>query len=100
MKISNFVLVTALMLCIVSCVNTKKTLYFADQPDATLLSNTPVPQSFIQSNDLLSIYVSTANPASAAVFNTPNQTTATTNSASGAQLQSSGYLVNADGYIQ
>ncbi len=100
MKICNFVQVSALMLCFISCTNTKKTLYFADQPDATLLSNTPVPQSFIQSNDLLSIYVSTANPVSAAVFNTPNQTTATTNAASGAQLQSSGYLVNAEGYIQ
>lgn len=100
MRIRNFIKIAVISLCFCSCVDTKKTLYFADQPEAAISSSNVIPQSLIQSNDILSIHVSTAVSAASDVFNTPNQTTATATSASGSQLQASGYLVNADGNIQ
>jgi polysaccharide export outer membrane protein len=68
--------------------------------DTTLTSNNVPQQSVIAPNDILSIYVTTPNPASAMVFNAPNLTSATANGASGSQIQSSGFLVDADGFIQ
>ncbi len=81
-----------------SCVNTKKAVYFLDQKDATILSETKVPEIVIQNNDIIGISVSSLNPTAAGIFNAPNTAYATTST--GVSLQSSGYLVNAEGYIQ
>jgi polysaccharide biosynthesis/export protein len=79
-----------------SCVNQKKALYFAGQNDGSF-NNTAVPKLVIQSNDLLSISVSSLNPEASAIFNQPNNsgssTTATTTTASG-------YLVDGEGNVQ
>lgn len=83
-----------------SCANTRKSTYFVNQGDTTLASKNEAPLTYIQPNDLLSIAVSSLNPAATAVFNTPNNSYVSSSSASGMNLQSPGYLVNTDGNIQ
>ncbi len=87
-------------LLVSSCADVKKSIYFSNQRDTTINSKNDAPLTYIQANDLLSIAVSSLNPAASAVFNTPNNTYVSTSSASGINLQSSGYLVNTDGNIQ
>lgn len=87
-------------LLVSSCADVKKSIYFSNQRDTAINSKNDAPLTYIQANDLLSIAVSSLNPAASAVFNTPNNTYVSTSSASGINLQSSGYLVNTDGNIQ
>lgn len=89
-----------LSFCCISCVNTRKAIYFANQQDATLPSTITIPETVIQSNDLLSITVSSLNADASAVFNAPNTASITTPSYSGGNITSAGYLVNAEGNIQ
>jgi polysaccharide export outer membrane protein len=98
---NNFLSLCGLFIFITSCVNTRKSVYFVDQQDATLLNAMAVPQTIISPNDLLSITVSSLNPTASSVFNAPNVTYATnipTNG--GGPVQASGYLVDVDGNIQ
>jgi len=88
------------VLCLVSCVNTRKAVYFSDQKDATLPNTITIPETVIQSNDLLSISVSSLSAEASAVFNAPNTASINSSSYNGTTLTSSGYLVNADGTIQ
>lgn len=88
------------LLLLSSCVSTRKAVYFADQRDEVLLSTITVPETIIQPNDLLSIYVSSLNPEASAVFNTPNSATVNMASYSGSPISASGYLVNSEGNIQ
>lgn len=83
-----------------SCVDVKKTIYFANQKDTTINSKNEAPLTYIQPNDLLSIAVSSLNPTATAIFNTPNNSYVSSSSATGINLQSPGYLVNTDGNIQ
>ncbi|RYE36379.1 MAG: polysaccharide export protein [Sphingobacteriaceae bacterium] len=83
-----------------SCVDVKKNIYFSNQRDTTFASKNDAPLTYIQANDLLSIAVSSLNPAATAIFNTPNNSYVSSSSASGINLQSPGYLVNTDGNIQ
>lgn len=76
-----------------ACVDVRKATYFNDVKDSVIDTNTPVPESIIRKNDLLSITVSSLNPAATEVFNTPNNST-------NQQGQVTGYLVGADGTIQ
>lgn len=85
-----------LLMCI-SCTNTKKATYFNGIKDGTISSNTPVPESLIQKNDILSITVSSLNPEASGVFNNTSGGAGDLN-ANGASA--SGYLVSADGSIQ
>jgi len=75
-------------LLIISCstVNPKDAIYFNTLAAGKIATNTPIPESLIQSNDLLSISINSLNPTASAIFNT----TATA---------ASGTLVGADGYI-
>lgn len=84
-----------------SCVNTKKSVYFADRKNETVASTNVVPQSVIISNDLLSISVSSLNPDATAVYNGPNTVIsgASGNQTVGASIQTTGYLVKTDGNI-
>ena len=83
-----------------SCTDVRKSIYFANQRDTTIASKNEAPLTYIQPNDLLSIAVSSLNPNASAIFNTPNNSYVSSSSASGMNLQSPGYLVNTDGYIQ
>jgi len=83
-----------------SCGSSRKTVYFSDQQDAILKSaNVPV-KNVIQPNDLLSIAVTSLNPAATEIFNKPNNSYVSSSSVNGANLQSPGYLVNEDGNVQ
>ncbi len=83
-----------------SCVNTKKSTYFYGSTDGTIASNEPVPQSFIQNNDILSILVTSPNPEASAMFNPQISGGNNNQSLSTDQASNTGYLVNTEGYIQ
>jgi polysaccharide export outer membrane protein len=101
-------------LCIlsVSCVNTKKIVYFNNVQDTTLKSTDVNIESVIQKNDLLNISVSSLNPEASLVFNLPNQAASVSSlsvatnpngmsGSSGGNLQQPmGYLVSAEGTIK
>jgi len=88
-----------IMLFATSCVNQKKATYFNDLGNTTITTQTPVPESVIQKNDLLNISVSSLDPTGKAVevFNAPNIVNTTTSAAQG---QIIGYLVGIDGTIE
>ena len=83
-----------------SCTSTQKVIYFNNIKDTTITSANIGLEPVIQKNDILSITVSSLNPQASLIFNTPNISSANANTSSGATSQASGYLVNADGYIQ
>lgn len=77
-----------------SCVDTKRVTYFNGLEDRTISSRYPdVPEPIITSNDVLNITISSANPESDIVFNTPN------NIVANGQNQVTGYLVDKSGFI-
>ena len=84
-----------------SCVNTKKSTYFYGSTDGSIATNTTIPESFIQKNDILSIMVSSPNPEATAMFN-PQVTSGSSynQSLSTDQASNTGYLVNSQGFIQ
>ena len=103
MKLSNFRGITVWLLLStsllsVSCVNTRTATYFNDVNDATLTSNTPIPESVIQKNDLLSISVSSLSSEASAIFNTPNTSGVMTAGVN--PTMASGYLVSTEGTVQ
>jgi polysaccharide export outer membrane protein len=103
-SIKNLILMAAVLtitqLLLFSCANVRKTEYFADQQDSDIVAKNIVPLNYIQANDILSITVTSLNPAATAIFNAPTNSYVTSTTASGNSLQSPGYLVGADGNIQ
>jgi len=87
-------------LMISSCASSKKSAYFNNQQDAILKSSNIPIKNVIQPNDILSIAVTSLNPAATDIFNKPNNSYVSSSSANGANLQSPGYLVNDEGNIQ
>lgn len=83
-----------------SCINTKKTTYFNDIQSGVYKTAFDAAPPVIHKNDLLSIYVSSANAEASVAFNAPNLPTTTTVSANGTTSQNVGYLVNEEGNIQ
>lgn len=83
-----------------SCTNTKKAIYFNDIQSSTIPLALVDLEPVIQKNDLLSISVSSSNPQATLVFNTPNATATQSSTATGNNIQTSGYLVNQEGYIK
>jgi len=81
-------------LFLVSCGETRQATYFNGVKYVTITTQTPVPESIIRPNDLLSITVTSLNATATEIFNTPN--TAGSQPGQGA----AGYLVNSDGSIQ
>jgi len=79
-----------------SCVNTKKAIYFNDINDTVITEKTPVPETRIRKNDILSISVSSLNKEATEIFNSPNESTGSV-STGGTII--SGYLVGSDGKI-
>jgi len=100
LNLLSFLIVGIVLFSSTSCVNTKKSLYFADQKDTILMVSNLAPKAVIQNNDLLSISISSLNPEASALFNTPNTSGTTANNSNGGTVQSFGYLVNSDGNVQ
>ncbi|WP_038007194.1 polysaccharide biosynthesis/export family protein [Terrimonas ferruginea] len=97
-------LVCAAMLYVLlfsSCTNTKKATYFYGMKDGAVATPTPVPESIIQKNDILSITVSSLNPEASALFNASNGI-ATAGGSNGGSTGAAavGYLVGPEGNIQ
>ena len=91
------------LMCVVlfsaSCVNTRKAVYFNNIGDTTMVAGISDLEPVIKPNDILSISVSSLNPEASNVFNAPNLS-ATTYSSTSTTTQSTGYLVNQEGFIQ
>lgn len=89
-----------------SCTTTQKAIYFNNIQDTTIASPAVGLEPLIQKNDMLSISVSSLNPAASVIFNIPNSsnipnTPATASAGSTSVMpQALGYLVNQDGNIQ
>lgn len=84
-----------------SCIDSKKTTYFNDLNDTVLKSSSyEGVEHVIQKNDILSIRVTSLSAEASAPFNATNTPAASTTTATGARNESSGYLVNPDGFIQ
>ena len=102
--------ITRILLCVfiilqimfldMSCVSARKTVYFYNVQDATYYPTGEENDAVIQKNDILSISISSLNPEASAIFNTPNDFVSRSTTSTGASTESSGYLVNTDGYIQ
>ena len=85
-----FITLFCLSLSFASCYNTKKLIYLDNIGDAEISRKVDNLEPIIQKNDLLSITVSSPNPAATQIFNPSNP---------GAS-QAGGYLVNQDGFIE
>jgi len=94
------VFITLVAFSITSCTTTQNVSYFSDIKDENFKSNLGVVEAPIQSNDVLSIYVSSLDTEASAIFNANNTFVSRSTTATGASTQSAGYLVNADGNIQ
>ncbi len=89
----NVMLVACIATFSISCVNTQKSVYFSNQPDAVLESSTNATQSVINKNDLIGIQVSSLNPAATEIFNSPNVSNS-------GNVKIPEYLVDGDGNIK
>jgi polysaccharide export outer membrane protein len=83
-----------------SCLSTKKAIYFRGQEDGTIKSSNFVPETIIQSNDILSILVSSQNQEASTAFNAPVTTDVSSTNSSGSRSELTGYLVSGEGNIQ
>ena len=92
-------LVCALLVCS-SCVNTRKAVYFNDVGNITFEPGVSDLEPIIKSNDILSISVSSLNPEASNVFNAPNLPSTTGYTVTSTTTQTSGYLVDLEGFIQ
>jgi polysaccharide export outer membrane protein len=88
-----------LMVMIGSCVSTKNIGYFNNARETEYASILGA-ETAIQANDILNISISSLNPEASAVFNTTNGQSNNINTSNGNVVQPSGYLVNAEGFIQ
>lgn len=82
-----------------SCANTKKIIYFNNVPDATFKGTEIQRQTPIQSNDILSIAISSANAVASEPFNLQSNNISKATTVTGSNNESGGYLVNAQGTI-
>ena len=82
-----------------SCISTKNVGYFDNARETEYASIAGV-ETAIQANDILSISISSLNPEASAIFNTTNVQSNNINTSNGNITQPSGYLVNAEGFIQ
>lgn len=91
-------MLVVMTLAVTSCINTRKAIYFNGLNDGIITSNTPVPETVIEKNDLLNISISSLNPDASAIFNTTNMYTYNLNGSTTNTLI--GYLVSNEGTIQ
>jgi len=103
-KYFHFIFLLLLIICVSSCVDTKKATYFNDINDSIIIPNAEDTNlAVIQKNDILSIVISSLNPVASADFNmngSANATNISTGTNTANSQSATGYLVNTDGYIQ
>jgi polysaccharide export outer membrane protein len=82
-----------------SCISTKDIGYFNNARE-TEYASVSEKENAIQTNDILSISISSLNQEASAVFNTTNGQSNNINTSNGNVGQPGGYLVNAEGFVQ
>lgn len=94
-------LVVGLTFLILSaCTSSKKAIYFNDINKAEFTSQLESLEPVIQSNDLLSISVTSLNPEASEVFNSLNSNSVRPTSATNNISNAAGYLVDTEGNIK
>lgn len=86
--------------CLPSCTSTKGAVYFENTSNTEFLNSQQKFEPIIQENDLLSITISSLNPAATEIFNVLNIDSDRSLTASNTTSQAVGYLVDQDGNIQ
>lgn len=94
---STSLIFSVVILLFTACVSTEHIGYLKSARETTYQADAN-PEALIQKNDLLSIVITSLNTDASIVFNTSNNHFA--NGSNGSLIQSGGYLVNGDGYIQ
>lgn len=89
----------ATSLLLVSCGNAKNAVYFNDPSSLAFGSEVANLEPIIQSNDLLSIIVSSVNSEAADLFNASKNNANQSSTNSGNTTRVSGYLVDQDGFV-
>lgn len=93
-------LLIAVLCTAVSCVSTKQVAYLKNAADTVYPQTQNGRENLIQKNDILSISINSLNADASAIFNGPNNFVISSSTSAGTSSQSSGYLVNSEGYIQ
>lgn len=100
-KFSFLFFILCITLFFSSCGTSKNAIYFNENiNDRSYLSNLETLEPVIQTNDLLSITISSINLEAAEMFNQQNDAAAKMANNSGGLSSVSGYLVGQDGYIR
>jgi len=84
----------------VSCETSRKVAYFENVQDASFKSTLATVEAPIQSNDILTITISSLNAEASAVFNPAGNALSKVGTTSGSESLAGGYLVSPDGNIQ
>lgn len=94
-----FILGTASLLILTACGSGRNAVYFEEPTNVSFGNNRTDLEPVIQSNDLLSIVVSSVNPDAADLFNPSRNVTEQSSTNSGNTTRASGYLVDQEGFI-
>ena len=95
----SFISILSAMILFSSCVNSKKITYFQNVPDSTFISENKEIEKPLQSNDILSITVSSPNAEASAEFNKQSNSISRSTTVTGSNTEPGGYLINPDGKI-
>lgn len=82
-----------------SCNNSKKITYFNNVKDTTFYSSTSETQSPLETNDIISVAISSLNADASAPFNMQNNNVSRSTTVTGSSNEPGGYLINSDGTI-
>lgn len=96
-----YVLCFVSVLLLGACTSQKQIRYFNDLPDSAIVDLPPLKQEprFIQEGDRLMIDIGAEDPRAANAFNNYGGTDGTSGGVRGVQ-ETSGFLVNTDGYVE
>lgn len=94
-------LITCGTLAFSACTSSKNIVYFNETSDGVVKAKLTSFEPVVQKNDIISITVSSLNPEATAIFNSPNESTPITSSATAGtnNTLTVGYLVNQKGEI-
>lgn len=87
------------ILIFTSCNNSKRITYFNNVKDTTFYSSTTQAQVPLESNDIISVTISSLNAEASAPFNMQNNNVIRSTTLTGSSNESGGYLINSDGTI-